>query len=152
MRSTSKRFAALAVLTVLGLMSFVSQASAQDVRLRARATKVINGLETELRGDYRERNSSPNRLNSELENINIPVGTKVAVCLVQDGVTTKIGSATVADVAGRNVASLELEANDGDFVPKVKAGDVLQTRQNSKAPFKSNPGCNARLLIAAPFK
>ena len=68
---------------------------AQQTRLSARKNKVINGIEAQLRGDYREK-SSPSRLNSELEDINIPVGTKVAFCLVQDGVKTLVGVGQVA--------------------------------------------------------
>lgn len=152
MKNASVRFAGMAALAVLTIMSFASQASAKDVRLAARKNKEINGLEAQLRGDYRERNASPQRLNSELENINIPIGTQVAFCLVQDGVKTKIGTGQVQDVGGVQVASFELNTNDGDSVPKVNAGDVLQARQSKIAPFKSNPGCGAPLLIAAPFK
>lgn len=152
MKSRSARFAGMAALAVVTIMSFVGQASAQDVRLSARKNKEINGLEAQLRGDYRERNASPLRLNSELENINIPVGTRVAFCLVQNGVATKIGAPRVRDIGGIQVAAKELNVNDGQTVPKVSAGDVLQARQSKTAPFKSNPGCGAPLLIAAPFK
>ncbi|MBI3645682.1 MAG: hypothetical protein HY233_06945 [Acidobacteriales bacterium] len=150
MKNTKIRFATLAAVLVLAIMSSASQVWAQQVRLSARKNKVINGIEAQLRGDYRER-TNPIRLNSELENINLPVGTPVAFCLVQNGVKTKIGVGQVATVGGIQVASVELAVADGDNVPSVKAGDVLQARQSKTAPFKTSPGCGSPLLVGAPF-
>lgn len=141
--------AGLAVL-VLAIMSSAS-AAAQDIRLSARKNKVINGIEAQLRGDYRA-NPAPQRLNAELENINIPVGTKVAFCLLQNGVKSLVGVGTVAMVAGIPTASVELNVNDGQTVPTVNAGDVLQARQRKIAPFKANPTCGTGLLVAAAFQ
>ena len=149
---TRMRFATVAALLVLTIMSSSSQSWAdQQTRLRARKNKVVNGIEAELRGDYRE-NNAPIRLNSELEQINIPAGTPVAFCLVQDGVSTLLGVGRVVLIGGVQVASVELEASDGDVVPKVSAGDVLQARQRSVAPFNPKPGCGAALLVSAPFQ
>jgi hypothetical protein len=149
MQSSRIRYATLAVLVILTVMS--SGAWAQQTRLSARKNKVINGIEAQLRGDYREK-SSPSRLNSELEDINIPVGTKVAFCLVQDGVKTLVGVGQVAMIGGIPTASFELNANDGDMVPNVNAGDVLQARQRTTAPFAKNPTCNSALMVSASFK
>jgi hypothetical protein len=145
-----KKLASLALIT-LALMVSVNAAWAQQTRLRARENKVINGLEAELRGDFRS-NGSPIRLNAELENINLPVGTKVAFCLLQNGTKSLIGIGQVHLEAGRPTAEIELEANDGDRVPVVTAGDVLQARQKKAAPFSSNPGCGTALLISASFR
>lgn len=152
--NTRIQFASLAALLIVAMMASSSQMWAQQakqVRLRARQNKAINGVEAELRGDYRE-NSAPVRLNAELENINIPPGTPVAFCLLQNGVKTKIGVDQVAIVVGRPTASIELEANDGDTVPQVNTGDVLQAHQSKKAPFKTNPGCGSPLLVSAAFQ
>jgi hypothetical protein len=144
------RLASLIAVLVLGV---VGSASAQQVRLSARKNKTINGIEAELRGDYRAKaNGSPIRLKSELDKINIPVGTPVAFCMLQSGVKTLIGVGKVAMVAGVPVAEVELTANDGDVVPTVIAGDVLQARQRKVAPFKTNPTCGTGLLIAAAFQ
>jgi hypothetical protein len=112
---------------------------------------VINGIEAELRGDFRAA-ANPIRLNAELDNINIPVGTRIAFCLVQNGVQTKIGVARVAVIAGVQVAEVELSANDGNAVPNVSAGAILQARQSKQSPFRANPGCGAPLLVSATFR
>jgi hypothetical protein len=149
--NTKLKYASLAMMLVMAVMGTTSQMWAdQQTRLRARQNKVINGFETELRGDYREQNA-PVRLNAELEKINLPVGTPVAFCLVQGGVKSLIGVGRVATVAGVPVAQIELEANDGDTVPSVAAGDVLQAHQRTTAPFNPNPTCGSVLLLSAPF-
>ena len=149
--NTKMRFATVAALLVLTIMSSASQSWAEQTRLRARKNKVVNGIEAELRGDYRE-NNAPIRLNSDLEQINIPAGTPVAFCLVQNGVSTLLGVGKVALVGGVPVASVELTASDGDVVPSVNPGDVLQARQRSVAPFNPHPGCGAALLVSAAFQ
>lgn len=148
---TKNRIAAamLAVMVVLGVSTTVWAAS--GTRLRASQNKRINGFEAELRGDYREDRGVPNRLNAELEKINLPLGTKVAFCLVQNGATSLIGVAQVRTIAGIQTAKVELETNDGDVVPNVNAGNVLQARQRTAAPFQANPSCTTNLLISAPF-
>src|SRR5580765_7839384 len=103
------RFASLAALVIMGVVCSASPLWGQEIRLRARQNKVINGIEAELRGDFRAA-ANPIRLNAELDNINIPVGTRIAFCLVQNGVKTKIGVARVAVVAGVQVAEVELSA------------------------------------------
>jgi hypothetical protein len=147
------RSAGVASIMLVALMATATQtwAQAQEVRLRARQNKAINGIEAELRGDYREK-GSPIRLNSELENINLPVGTKVAFCLLQNGVKSLIGVGQVRLIAGIPMASVELEANDGDSVPTVSVGDVLQARQKKVAPFKANPTCGSALLVSGAFQ
>jgi hypothetical protein len=143
----------LASLTMVLVFSVMSSAWAQQVRLSARKNKIINGIEAELRGDYRAKaNGSPIRLNSELDNINIPVGTPVAFCLLQNGVKTLLGVGQVALVGGIPVASVELTASDGDVVPTVGAGDVVQARQRKVAPFKTNPTCGTAVLVPAAFQ
>ena len=151
MRSMRIRLASLAALVVMGVVCSASPLWGQQVRLRARQNKVINGIEAELRGDFRAA-ANPIRLNAELDNINLPVGTPVAFCLLQDGVKTKIGVGRVVIIAGVQVAEVELTANDGDAVPSVSAGDTLQARQSRRTPFKASPGCASPLLVSADFQ
>ena len=148
---TRMRFATVAALLVLTVMSSASQMWAQQVRLSARRNKIINGIEAQLRGDYRE-NTNPIRFNADLENINIPVGIPVAFCIFQNGVNTLVGLGKIALVGGIPVATVDLAVSDGDTVPNVNAGDVLQARQRTVAPFNPNPGCAAPLLSAAAFQ
>jgi hypothetical protein len=150
MNDRKVRLASLAVLLVVAMMGSTTAAWAQT-RLSARKNKVINGIEAQLRGDYRA-NPNPIRLNAELENINIPVGTKVAFCLLQNGVKSLIGVGQVTLVGGIPTASVELATADGDTVPNVSAGDVLQARQRKLAPFKSSPTCGTALLVSAAFQ
>ena len=145
------RFAGMAAVLVVAIMASASQMWAQQVRLSARKNKIINGIEAELRGDYRA-NPNPVRLNAELDNINIPVGTPVAFCMLQNGVKTLIGVGKVALIGGIPVAEVELSASDGAIVPTVSTGDVLQARQRKIAPFKTNPTCGTGLLVAAAFQ
>ncbi len=149
--NTRNRFASIAMLGVMVVMGSSSQMWAdQQTRFRARQNKLINGFEAELRGDYRESHS-PVRLNVELEKLNLPAGTKVAFCLLHDGVKSLLGVSAVSIEGGVSVAELELEANDGDMVPKVAVGDVLQARQRTTSPFLASPNCVSGQLIAAPF-
>jgi len=148
---TTMRFASLAMMLLVAVPWGNAQAEAdKGLQLTARATKVINGFETELRGDYREQNG-PSRLNIQLEKVNLPLGTPVAFCVMHAGVNTMVGIGKVATVAGSPTATIELEAKDGDVVPKVNLKDVLQARQRPVAPFNPNPTCGAALLISAPF-
>jgi hypothetical protein len=139
----------LAIMVVLGVSATLW--ADKGTRLRASVNKRINGFEAELRGDYREDHGAPDRLNSELEKINLPIGTKVAFCLVQGGTTKLLGVGKVQNEAGISVAEFELETKDGDSVPTVGAGDVLQARQKTAAPFSTNPTCTTTLLLSAPF-
>lgn len=148
---STKQTRLVALLFTVIVLGVSSSAWAQQVRLSARRNKVINGVEAQLRGDYRARNA-PVRLNAELEDINIPLGTKVAFCLTQNGVNTRIGVGRVRLIGGIPTASIELAVTDGDFVPAVDPGDVLQARQRRIAPFQANPTCGTALLVAAPFQ
>jgi hypothetical protein len=141
--------AMMAVLIVLGASTSVW--ADKETRLRASVNKRINGFEAELRGDYRENHGAPDRLNAELEQLNLPVGTKVAFCLVQNGSTSLLGVANVQIEAGVSVAEFELETKDGDTVPTISAGDVLQARQKIAAPFQTAPNCSTNLLVSGSF-
>jgi hypothetical protein len=146
------KFLALAMFSVMAVLGITSQVWAdQQLRLRARQNKIINGFEAELRGDYREQ-SGPFSLSVSLEKINLPVGTAVAFCVSHDGVSTRIGTGHVQMEAGVPEASVELDASNGASVPKVDKGDILQARQHAVAPFITHPACGAPLLIAAPFQ
>jgi hypothetical protein len=149
---TKMRFATLAIMSVMAVVGTTNRVWAdkgqQQVELRARQNKEINGFEAELRGDYRER-TGRDRLNAELDQINIPSGTPVAFCLVQGGVSSLIG---VGNVSKAFRIQIELEAEDGDVVPTVKAGNLLEAHQRTTAPFNTNPTCSEALLLSAPFK
>lgn len=154
MHTTRKHMIALAALLALTVLGSASQIWAQSLELGVHKNKIINGVEAELRGDYRESNGIPTRLTAQLDHINIPVGTPIAFC-VKDSVTlvkTKIGVGKVRLLAGIPTAEVELRTSDGDLVPKVTVGDILQARQSAVAPFKTSPGCGSPLLISGKFQ
>lgn len=151
MTTNKVRYVVLATLFAIAVMSLSTMASAQQGRLKVRKNKVINGVEAQLRGDYRE-SASPTSLSAELEDINIPVGTKVAFCLLRNGATSLVGVGQVAVVGGIRTASVELKANDGDMVPNVDAGNALQARQRTSAPFNANPTCTSPLMVTGAFQ
>ena len=126
------------------------QPDATTIRLTARSTAIINGIRAELRGDYRAT-GAPIRLNAQLENVNLRIGTPVAFCVLHNGVQHLAGRGRVALVAGILTAKIELEATDGDRVPLVMAGDKLQARQKKIAPFNLPPTCSSPLLVSAQF-
>jgi len=124
-----------------------------QTRLRARGEAAINGIEAELRGDFRVE-SSPfrERLSTELQNINLPLGTPVAFCLVRSTGTIRVRVARVKLEAGIKVAEFDLDTNSGNVVPTVQAGDRIQTRQSRTAPFNNTPTCGSPLLVSAIFR
>ena len=126
-------------------------AGGSTIQLTARTTTVINGIRAELRGDYRAA-ASPIRLNSQLENLNLPIGTPVAFCLLQGTVKHMVGIGKVAIIGGVRTAKVELATSDGQHVPVVKAGDRLQARQTKVAPFNRPPSCASPLLTSAAFQ
>ena len=50
------------------------------------------------------------------------------------------------------MATIDLAVTDGDTVPNVNAGDVLEAHQSAVAPFRAHPGCGAPGLLAAAFR
>jgi hypothetical protein len=145
--NTKMRFAGLAVILAMA----VSMVADQGLRLSARQNKQINGFQAELRGDYREKNGSPDRLNSEIDKINLPSGVPVAFCLVQSGTASLIGMGKVARTGGVPSVEVELSGNDGDTIPKVAVGDFLEAHQQPAKPFLRNPTCTSPVLMTATF-
>jgi hypothetical protein len=127
----------------------------QGVRLRARAERVIKGIEAELRGDFRRQNGGHDdqgrrkELRGELENINLPGGTEISFCLA-----TSNGSIPLAAVKlghhddEQRSAEFEFESQNGDNVPNVVAGDKLEARNGANS---GKADCSAPLLISARF-
>src|SRR5262245_55595593 len=118
-----------------------------EVRLRARGQAVINGIEAELRGDF-ERRPDRTRLDGQLENINLPVGSAISFCLMQ-GVNTiplAVGIIQLQD-QGRE-AEFHIRTDEGQNPPNVQVCDVLQARERSNA---SLPDCSRQILVTGMF-
>ena len=128
----------------------------QGVRLRARAQRVIRGIEEELRGDFRRQNGGGHddegrqkELRGELENINLPGGTEISFCLATSSGSIPLDAVKLGhnDDEQRS-AEFELESHNGDSVPKVVAGDKLEARKGASS---GKADCSAPLLISARF-
>lgn len=146
----AKTMVALLALTLAGGAVLISRTDASpagsgsEIRLRARAQAVVNGIEAQLNGDFR---SSPTRqrLSGELQNINLDLGTDISFCLDSGGTTTLQATAPVAQVAGVNIAQFELDTEVGDIVPDVAVGDGFEAHQGTD-------DCTAPLLVSAKFR
>jgi hypothetical protein len=122
-------------------------------RLRAHGRAAINGIEAQLEGDWRHTLSPfRERLDAELENIHLPLNTPVAFCLVTSAGTKRLHVSKVHLEAGIKVAELDLDTNNGNVVPQVRAGERIQAHQSRTAPFNSNPTCGSPLLVSATFQ
>jgi len=117
-----------------------------EVRLRARGEAVINGVEVELRGNF-ERRPERTRLDGELEDINLPVGSAVSFCLVQGGRAIPLAVGIIQSSGGRR-AEFHIRTDDGQHPPNVQAGDVLQARDGANGNMAD---CSRPLLVAARF-
>ena len=74
---------------------------------------MINGIEGELRADF-GRSPDRTRLDGELENINLPLGSLSSFCLVQ-GTNTVPLAVGVVDLEGeRKEAEFSLRTDDGE--------------------------------------
>lgn len=144
---------AVAAMMVAGAIPTAFGEDDSTTRLRAHGQAAINGIETELTGDFRTTLSPfRQRLDGELHNIHLPLNTPVAFCLVRSTGTTRLKVARVHLESGIKVAELDLDTNNGNVVPHIQAGDRLQTRQSRTAPFNSNPTCGSPLLVSATFQ
>ena len=119
-----------------------------EVRLRARGEAVINGVEAELRGKF-EREPERTRLEGELENINLPVGSAMSFCLMRGNSTmpVAVGIIELQDDHERQ-AEFELRTDEGQTPPNVQAGDVLQARDGANGNLAD---CSRPLLVAGTF-
>ena len=95
----------------------------QETRLRARLTgQAIQGVLPEGGGDFRSE-TSRTRLQVEVEHVNLPSGTVLAVFL-QSGANApvQIGQITLS---ATGFGELEMDSEHGAMVPAVQNGDVL---------------------------
>jgi hypothetical protein len=119
-----------------------------EFRLRARGEAVVSGIEAELRAEF-ERRPDRTRLDGELEDINnLPIGTLISFCLVQDGNTVPLAVGTVHQDDQRRETEFSIRTDDGEQPPDVVAGNVLEARLGASAGAAD---CSKTLLVSAPF-
>jgi hypothetical protein len=131
------------------------QDDGQGTQLRARAQRIIKGIEAELRGDFqsqkggRDDGGQRKRLRGELDNINLTGNTEISFCLA-----TSNGSVPLAAVKLSNreddqkSAQFEIDSQNGDSVPNAVVGNKLEARQGGSS---GKADCGAPLLISARF-
>jgi hypothetical protein len=95
----------------------------QETRLRARLTgQAIQGVTPEGSADFRSE-TGRTRLQVEVEHVNLPAGTVLAVFL-QSGTNAPVQIGQIA-VSSTGFGELELDSQAGAIVPAVQNGDIL---------------------------
>ena len=121
----------------------------QETRLRARANRVIRGIEAELKGEFRSEDGRK-RLEGELDNINLRIGTGISFCLATSNGTIPLAAVKIGTHNdGQKNAQFELDTENGDQVPDVVAGNKLEARNGTNAGMAD---CSKPLLISATFQ
>jgi len=118
-----------------------------EVELSARGEAVINGIQAELRGQF-ERRLDRTRLDGQLENINLPVGSAISSCLVQGGQTIPLAVGIIQLQDQRREAEFHIRTDQGQTPPNVQIGDVLQARDGANVTMAD---CSRPLLVAGTF-
>src|SRR4029077_18081609 len=119
---------------------------AREIELQATAQANINGMQAELKGQFRIE-AEGQRLRGELDNSGFTMGTDISFCLVKPTVTTPL-AAPQTDAQG--VAQFELNTQNGQTVPRVNSGDKLEARQGAMSSGTAD--CSAPLLVSATFQ
>ena len=132
-----KLFRMQAVLTAALLALGASQIMSADngggggngVRLRATLHgAAIQRIRPEGNADFRIDSPTQLRLKVEVENVNLPNGTKLVVSIQHAGSSMNVGTIVLTN-AGE--AELELESEHGQSVPVVHRGDTVTVSHDS---------------------
>ena len=97
----------------------------QNAQVRLRTTlsgASIQGKKPEGNADFRNDAQGRTRLNVEVENVNLPMGTVLTVAVVHGGVSTKVGTITLGSTGE---SELELDSQNGATVPAIVSGDMV---------------------------
>jgi hypothetical protein len=146
----ASRKAQLRFLTMAPLVLLAGCGSAMDpageIELQARAQANSNGVQAELRGQFRIE-AEGTRLTGELDNSDFPSGTAISFCLVKPSMTIPLAA---PDTNAQGVAQFELNTQNGQTVPRVNSGDKLEALQGAMS--SGTPDCSAPLLVPATFQ
>ena len=132
-------------------LSWADKGSSQAGRTEIRARGVgaaIGGIIPELNGKFRNETAKGRmKLQGELENINLALGTHVTFCLLVGGAGSPVFLATEPIIveATENIAEFGLDSRDAPLpVSTVVANDVLQAWQGD--------ACSGTQLATATFQ
>ncbi len=111
--------------TGLALMSptsaIASSNKSQETRIQTRLTGgAIGGVIAEGSARFRSRGTSSN-FSVEVEDVNLPDGTKLTVTLTRGATVIPAGGLTLTARSGE----IDVNTNDGDLVPQAKSGDIV---------------------------
>ncbi|MEK7407503.1 MAG: hypothetical protein AAB225_20690 [Acidobacteriota bacterium] len=97
----------------------------ERVRQEARAEADFEGFEAELHVRF-EKREDRTRLTAEVENVNLPAGTLLNVCL---------GGQTLGHIVlnAFHSGELELDSRNGHFVPSIGSADLIEVKQTACA-------------------
>jgi hypothetical protein len=144
-RKAQPRFLTMASLVLLaGCGSAMDPAG--EIELQAQAQANINGVQVELRGQFRIE-AEGIRLTGEFDNSNFPSGTAISFCLVKPSMTIPLAA---PDTNAQGVAQFELNTQNGQTVPRVNVGDKIEAREGATASGSTD--CTALLLASATFQ
>ena len=118
-----------------------------EVQLSTRGEMVISGVAVELRGQF-ERRPDRTRLDGQLEDINMPVGSAVSFCLMHGGQTIPLAVGVVQPQDQGREAEFHIRTDQGQNPPSVQAGDVLQAHDGANV---TTADCSRPLLVAGTF-
>jgi hypothetical protein len=117
------------------------------MRLRAKGSEVVNDVVAELNSDFIV-DGSRQRLQAQLENIALPLGSPISFCLVSGTVTTPVAIGKVKLEGQLKVAEFGLDTNNGDTVPNVASGDKIEAHKGVSAGAAD---CSKPLLVSVAF-
>ena len=122
----TRRLFSFAAMALLAVAPALLDAKSGETRLRAQLTGArIEGLTPSGHAEFRA-SSGRMRLNVQVEDVRLPVGTSLDVYV--DG--NKVGAITIeAVILG---GELELNSQDGAVVPNVSRGSVVVVRQGDR--------------------
>jgi hypothetical protein len=93
----------------------------QELRIQTRLTGgAVNGVTPSGSARFRSRGTSSN-FSVEVEDVNLPDGTKLNVTLTRGAVVTQAGSLTLT----ARIGEIDVNTNDGDLVPQAASGDIV---------------------------
>jgi hypothetical protein len=137
-------------LTIALSVSLAGCGSAMDpageIELQAQSQANINGVQAELRGQFRIE-AEGTRLTGELDNSNFPANTAISFCLVKSSMTIPLAA---PDTNAQGVAQFELNTQNGQTFPRVNVGDKIEARQGATA--SGGTDCTTPLLASATFQ
>jgi hypothetical protein len=119
---------------------------AGEIELQAKAEANINGVQAELRGQFRIE-AEGTRLTGELDNSNFPANTAISFCLMKPTMTIPLAA---PETNGLGVAQFEVNTQNAQTVPRVNVGDKIEARQGATASGAAD--CSALLLASATFQ